>query len=208
MSELRQPTIGARLAARLAARGDRPTVRPAEPADGPFLYASLRAERAGDFAGLPAEIAHNLIDMQIRAQFAGHIARYPALERLIVEVDDAPAGRLSIVREDTAWRIVDFAVSAGLRRQGLGSALLAALIEAGNAAAHEPDAAAGSSVAPDALRLSVFFANETARRLYARHGFVEDAPPDGEAVAFIEMVRPLSAPLQPARRSGDPMRAP
>ncbi|WP_407051454.1 N-acetyltransferase family protein [Methyloraptor flagellatus] len=208
MSESRQSTIGALLAARLSARGDRPTVRPAEPADGPFLYASLRAERAGDFVGLPPEIAHNLIDMQIRAQFAGHIARYPALERLIVEVDDAPAGRLSVVREDAAWRIVDFAVSAGLRGQGLGSALLAALIDAADAKRDEPEAIADAGVAPEALRLSVFFANVAARRLYARHGFVDVAPPDGEAVAFVEMVRPLSGPSQPARRSGDPMRAP
>ncbi len=148
---------------------------------------SLRAECAEDEAFLLAlyESAHgealrmlpladeqrrNLMEMQFRAQNAHYRRQFPDASFDIVLCEGEPVGRLCVWRGESEVRIVDVALTAAMRGQGIGTALLAHILqEAGETGR--------------AVRLHVGMGNR-ARGWYERLGFAVE----GEEVGAWKMV--------------------
>lgn len=134
------------------------TLRPATPADEPFLFALYRGTREQEVAawGLPPAQLELLLKMQFDAQ-RRHYATLPGLEHHLVLVQGEPAGRLMVSRTEAEHRLVDVALLPERRGGGVGAALVRAL--------QQEAARAGRP-----LRLQVLAGNP-ARRLYERLGF-------------------------------------
>jgi ribosomal-protein-alanine N-acetyltransferase len=91
-----------------------------------------------------------------------------------------PAGYLAARQISDELHIVSFAVTAPCRRQGAGSALLVQALASARAGALR------------VATLEVRASNVTARRFYARHGFLDVARrprlyPDGEDAVFMRL---------------------
>lgn len=95
--------------------------------------------------------------VRVRTRFLDAYA--PGLTRVIV-VDGADAGLVAVRPERAETWIEHFYLDPSLQRRGIGGAVLAALL------------AEGAVAGP--FRLNVL-QGSAARRLYERHGFVEDA---------------------------------
>ncbi|WP_186455989.1 GNAT family N-acetyltransferase [Nitrospirillum pindoramense] len=123
---------------------------------------------------LPAEMAGPLVAMQVRGRLAGHAAQFPESRLQIIEHRGEAIGYWRM-----AWaqgRLVDIVIDAGLRGQGHGGRLLAAL-------------AAAADAVNVALTLAVRLDNP-AIRLYHRLGF----QPSGSTGPLQDLRR---APLAP-----------
>lgn len=136
-------------------------LRPEVEADAAFRLALFGASRgaAWDQAPLPSELRVRLVAQQFSAQTQGYRAAYPDARLEIIEIDSAPAGRLATDRTATALRLIDIALTPERRGQGVGRAILRALM----------DEAAILSVP---VTLQVGRDNLDAQRLYHRLGFV------------------------------------
>ena len=140
------------------------SLRPMTDDDLPFvagLYASTRTDELAQ-TGWPAELQHRFLAQQHDAQHRHYRAQYPGAEWLIVEREGAPIGRLYLVEYESEFRVVDITLLPAQRGQGTGSALLADMLAAAEAA--------GKAVTVHVER------HNPAVRLYARLGFrlVED----------------------------------
>ena len=140
------------------------TLRPVEPADRDFLfrvYASTREEELS-VTGWSEEQKHSFLLQQFDAQTQDWAANYAGADLRVIEVDGAPAGRFYVLRGGDEICLIDIALLPDYRRLGIGSALLARLLEE-----------ARERGLPVTLHVEVF---NPARSLYARHGFriVED----------------------------------
>jgi ribosomal protein S18 acetylase RimI-like enzyme len=147
------------------------TLRPAGADDEDFLftlYASTRLHEIAAF-GWPAAQQEVFLRMQFMAQQRGYESNYPQAEHQIVELNGTPVGRLMVYREKDSVRLVDIALLAEHRAQGIGAELIGVLIE--------QCARAGAT-----LRLQVLQTNP-ALRLYERLGFTRT----GEDAMYIEM---------------------
>ncbi|KQY28975.1 GCN5 family acetyltransferase [Caulobacter sp. Root487D2Y] len=142
-------------------------LRPEVEADAPFRLALFRASRGPgwDQIPLPAEMLTKIMEQQFHAQTQGYRAAYPQARLEIVTVDAAPVGRLATDRGTDVLRLVDIAVVPERRGQGIGGAILRALMDEA--------AAAGTPV-----MLQVASDNLAAQRLYHRLGFVMTAAND------------------------------
>lgn len=142
------------------------TLRPAEPADQPFLLA-LYASTRDDLAAIPANEAtrQQLLRMQYDAQQLHYRTQFPLAEINLVLVDGQPAGRLYVDRGAVGIRLIDISLLPAFQRQGVGRQLLQTL-----------QAQAARSGLP--LRLSVLAGNPAAR-LYQRLGFHASGAPEG-----------------------------
>lgn len=150
-----QPTPLAGLAALLA------PIEARAPRDADFdflarLYASTRTDLQSTTAD-PAFVAA-LIAMQQRLQGAGYRRDFPGAASLILEQRGAPCGRIVVNVAADAVRLVDIALLAQDRGQGLGRHILGALQRW----------AAGRALP---LTLAVHHTNPAARRLYVALGF-------------------------------------
>lgn len=150
-----QPTSLANLANLLA------PVKARAPRDGDAdflarLYASTRTDLHSATAN-PAFVA-SLIAMQQRLQGAGYRRNFPDANCLVLEQHGAPCGRIVVNLAADAVRLVDIALLAHARGQGLGRHILSAL-----------QRWATSRALP--LTLAVHHANPAARRLYVALGF-------------------------------------
>ena len=143
------------------------SLRPRTPADEAFLRALYGSTRAPELAplGWTAEQLDAFLELQYRAREAHYRREHPAAQDCIVVAGDAPAGRLEVDRTGEAILVVDLALVATRRGQGIGTCLLQRLIDE----AEEE----GRSI-----ELHVEVTNP-ARRLYERLGFlpVAEAPP-------------------------------
>lgn len=141
-------------------------LRPALPADEPFLRALFDAVRGATLAALPEPLRGELLALQYAAMRADYGRRYPGAEHAVVVADGVPAGHLLVHRSADEIRLVDVALVPAARDRGLGTALLRAL-----------QAEAAATTRP--LRLTVD-AHNPALRLYRRLGFsvTDAAPPD------------------------------
>ena len=120
------------------------------------VYASTRADELDRVDWPPAQKLA-FVEMQFRAQQAHYGRHFPDMDRLIVSAGGTDAGRLYLDRRPTEHAVVDIAVLPEHRGRGLGSILLADILdEAG---------AAGRSVA---IHVEKF---NPAMRLYRRLGF-------------------------------------
>ena len=137
------------------------TLREATPADRDFLRALFASTRGDELAALALDPkqADAFIDMQFNVQQQSYSARYSTAQNSIILLDGCPVGRMLVDRTEEAIRLVDIALLADYRNQGLGSLLIRGLLEEA-AAAHKP------------LQLSVHKFNPAAR-LYERLGFVK-----------------------------------
>lgn len=134
-------------------------LRPMRDADLPFLlevYASTRADEVAQ-TGWPPDRQRDFLAMQFDAQHAHYQQHYPNARFDVVEVDGRPAGRLYVYRGEAETRIVDIALLPDSRGQGIGGALVRALLDEA--------AAAGRAVSIHVERMN------PALRLYRRLGF-------------------------------------
>jgi ribosomal protein S18 acetylase RimI-like enzyme len=136
------------------------TLRPETEADTPFRLALFRASRGAiwDHVQLPPETLTLIMEQQFSAQTQGHGAAYPAARLEIIMMDGVPAGRLATDRGPLSLHVIDIALTPERRGQGVGEAILRALMSEA--------AALGVPLA-----LHVARDNVAAHRLYHRLGF-------------------------------------
>jgi len=147
------------------------TVRPATEADRDFLlsvYASMREEELAQVEWEEGA-REEFLEHQFSAQDHHYRTNYPGATFDVIEVDGERAGRLYVHRGTGEIRIMDIALAPAFRGRGIGTALLRELM----------DEAGGSG---RALSIHVE-ANNPARRLYERLGFV----PAGEHGIYVLM---------------------
>jgi ribosomal protein S18 acetylase RimI-like enzyme len=138
------------------------------------LFAQARPE----LALLPPAVGTLLIDQQVRAQRAQYDVSYPTARHDILTVDGVDVGRLILATGRSDVRVVDVTVRAERRGEGIATSVLTAVT-------HEADRLGLPVV------LSVWPANDGARRLYERLGFaVTSDPGDG---SHLSMRRPPTA---------------
>ncbi|MEY9952404.1 GNAT family N-acetyltransferase [Leifsonia sp. EB34] len=130
------------------------TLRPATPADEPFLRRVFRDAREGDLPEAHAVAGDPALGLRYRAHSADRRDRYPDAEVCIVLEGGEPAGTVTLQHEDGRTHLVELAVIAERRRRGIASTVLAGLL-----AAH------------GRLTVTVWEQNRAAQRLYERHGF-------------------------------------
>jgi GNAT superfamily N-acetyltransferase len=144
-----------------AAAGLGVSYRPSAEADLPFLatvYASTRAEEVAS-TGWPLEMQQQFLTHQFDAQHRHYQRHYPDAEWLVIERRGEPIGRLYIEEWPSQIRLIDISLLPHGRGEGVGSAILADLMEAAKAAGK-------------ALSIHVE-QNNPAMRLYLRLGFVQ-----------------------------------
>ncbi|HEY2507674.1 MAG TPA: GNAT family N-acetyltransferase [Streptosporangiaceae bacterium] len=113
--------------------GTRPE-RPGE--DDEFLravYASTRRDELAAFGWSKAQ-EEAFIRMQFDAQTRHYHSTFPAAARLIICVDEGPAGRLIVSRREDEIRIVDLALLPEFRGAGIGHELVSRLLAEADAA--------------------------------------------------------------------------
>jgi GNAT superfamily N-acetyltransferase len=103
-------------------------LRPERPEDADFLFTLFCSAREAEFAVLPEAQRDSLLRLQHHAQCRDYTERFPHAERLIIEFDRQPAGRLLLNRAADELRVIDIAVLSGLRGRGIASTLLKSLI--------------------------------------------------------------------------------
>src|SRR5579863_5634572 len=105
-------------------------LRPAAPADREFLfrlYASTREEELA-IVPWPPGVKETFLRQQFEARSRDYEARCSAGENAIVLCDGAPVGQLWVDRSPDELRVLDVALLPEHRRTGLGTSLLADLL--------------------------------------------------------------------------------
>ena len=168
-------------------------LRPATPADEPFLCRLYADTRAAEMAQVPwpAEQKQAFLNMQFHAQQGWYATAYSTAEHSIILLDQQPVGRWMVARDADSLSLIDIALLAEHRGRGIGGGLIEGLI-------------AEAKRARVPLRLQVQWTNQQAMRLYRRLGFsivgtdamycrMERRPP-GEAVQISSIsFRPADA---------------
>lgn len=137
------------------------------PDDGDFHAQVHAAAFADQWHGLgldPDQLAP-LIEMQSAAQLSQYRQQYPSAEWSVIQVAGQRLGRLVVDRTPHEVRVVDLALLAEARGQGIGSTVLAGLYTE-----------AQMSGLP--VTASVMASNAGGRSLFARLGFQEVATND------------------------------
>ena len=135
------------------------TLRAATEADYDFmrlLYHSTRMEEMRQFP-LSDEQKLQFLDMQFAAQSQHYAEHYPTCERRIIERDGKAVGRLYVDRWKDQIRLVDIALMPDARAGGIGTRLVAQILEEGRAAGK-----------PVTIHVEAY---NPALRLYQRLGF-------------------------------------
>jgi RimJ/RimL family protein N-acetyltransferase len=106
-------------------------LRPEQSTDADFLYALFRSHMLAELAMMPVDAAtkEQLVRMQFDSQTATYRAQFPQARFDIVEQDGRPIGRLIVDTGGDAGCIVDFALLPERRGGGLGTAILAAVLQ-------------------------------------------------------------------------------
>jgi ribosomal protein S18 acetylase RimI-like enzyme len=140
-------------------------------------------------AALDAPLRERLMRQQFSGQNASYRANYPNARFEIVECDGAPIGWIVTARTPDAVLIVDIALIAAWRGQGIGASLVNGVLNEARAAGLP-------------VRLSVFANNAAALRFYLRLGF---KPIESSA---IDMRLEWRAPCHITRRRAPPAARP
>lgn len=135
-------------------------LRPEREDDRDFLFGLFCASRPPEWAFLPLDgaLGAQLTQHQFAGQTLTYRTQFPKARFNIVELDGASIGRIVIDRPGNLVRIVDQALMPQFRNQGIGTAIMRALMSE-----------AQSGGVP--LRLAAASNNEAALRLYLRLGF-------------------------------------
>ena len=142
-------------------QGETLTLRNVTADDEEFLlsvYDSTRAEELAQAEWAPGQ-REAFLKWQFDLQRGEYDRRFPDAEYDLILIDDKPAGRIWIGRDDRQIRLLDIALLPEFQNRGAGTALLRRLIEEAEHA-HKP------------LRHMVFVLNNDADRFYERLGFV------------------------------------
>jgi GNAT superfamily N-acetyltransferase len=115
------------------------SLRPVAPEDRALLLEILAAARADERAAWPADEAawRLFLAHQLAAQLHDYQARFPQARHQVVLAGAQAAGRLYVDRNERELRVLDFTLLPPFRNQGLGRAVLGALL-AEAAAAGKP----------------------------------------------------------------------
>jgi GNAT superfamily N-acetyltransferase len=136
-------------------------LRPVTDADEEFLLSIYAATRADELAQVEWEAGQReaFVKWQFDLQRREYDVRFPDAEYYVILIDDCPAGRIWIGRDDRQIRLLDIAILPEFQNRGAGTLLLLRLIDE-------------SKRAGKALRHMVFVLNNDADRFYERLGFV------------------------------------
>jgi ribosomal protein S18 acetylase RimI-like enzyme len=136
------------------------TLRPEREADRDFRYRLFCESRQPEFALLLSPDAYQqVMAHQFHAQTVGYRSQFPQARFDIIEMGGRPIGRIVVDRPGTRLHIIDQAIVPELRNQGIGTAVMRALM----------DEAARSDLP---MWLEVASENDPSMRLYLRLGFV------------------------------------
>ena len=141
--------------------GNALTVRRVGPDDDEFLLALYGSTREEELAQVPwAEGQKDqFLRWQYELQRSEYQTRFPDAEYYIVLMDDQPAGRIWIGRDEQQIRLLDIALLPEFQNRGAGTALLRRLMDQ-------------AKESGKALRHMVFVLNNDGLRFYERLGFV------------------------------------
>ena len=136
------------------------TLRPVTAADDEFLLAVYASTREQEMAAVPwtDEQKMEFLKWQFNLQRQDYDKNYTQRQYDVVLVDEKPAGRIWISRDDEI-RLLDIALLREFQNRGVGTALLQRLIDE-------------ATRAKKPLRHMVFVLNTDAKRFYERLGFV------------------------------------
>jgi GNAT superfamily N-acetyltransferase len=136
-------------------------LRPERAEDDGFRFTLFCQSRPAEFALLSIDAAalEQLMRFQFQAQTLSYRTNFPEARFDIIELDNAPIGRIVVDRSGGALQIIDQALAPRLRNRGLGTAIMTSLL----------NEAAGKALP---VRLMVASHNDAAMRLYLRLGFV------------------------------------
>ncbi|MFI0845888.1 GNAT family N-acetyltransferase [Mesorhizobium sp. IMUNJ 23232] len=109
-------------------------------------------------AGFEPNMLRLLMRQQFQAQTVSYRAQFPGARFDIIELDGAPIGRIVVNRPGGFIHIIDQAIVPDLRGRGIGTSLMAKLMD---------EAARGGIP----VRLKVASDNDPSMRLYLRLGF-------------------------------------
>ncbi len=157
----------------------------ASEADAAFQLELYTDVHAAEFAalGLAPTPLRQLLEMQFRAQRQGYRTQFPEAIDEIIVVNGRPAGRLLVSETAGEIRLVDLALLAARRGQGVGTAVLGSLSDRARRAGLP-------------LRLSVRRGNP-AERLYQRMGFVRTGETGMESDMELDAASPAPQPSPP-----------
>ena len=143
------------------AGGQKVSLRPVTPEDEEFLLRVYAGTREDELAQVPwsEEQKDAFVRQQSAAQRREYDAHYPGAEYDLILLDGRPAGRVWVGRDDVEIHLLDIALLPEAQNQGVGTAILRALIEESRASGRR-------------LRHMVFVLNTDAVRFYERLGFV------------------------------------
>jgi len=122
------------------------------------LYGSTRAAELGQVQWQEGQ-QYAFLKWQFDLQRREYEARFPDAEYKMILIDDRPAGRIWIGRDEKQIRLLDIALMPEFQNRGAGTILLRRLIDE-------------STLAGRPLRHMVFVLNNEADRFYERLGFV------------------------------------
>lgn len=136
------------------------SLRPVSDADNEFLLAVYAGTREQELAQTPwsDEQKAEFLKWQFTLQRQQYDATYPQMQYDVILVDEEPAGRIWVSRDDEI-RLLDIALLGEFQNRGVGTVLLRDLIDEA-VRAKKP------------LRHMVFVLNTDAKRFYERLGFV------------------------------------
>jgi ribosomal protein S18 acetylase RimI-like enzyme len=137
------------------------TLRPVTPEDEEFLlrvYASTREEELSQVSWDDGQ-KEAFLRQQSAAQRREYDAHYPRAEYDVILLEGRPVGRIWVGRSDAEIHLLDIALLREAQNQGVGTALLGALIEESERTNRK-------------LTHTVFILNADALRFYQRLGFV------------------------------------
>jgi ribosomal protein S18 acetylase RimI-like enzyme len=137
------------------------TLRPANEDDYEDLvrvYASTRAAELAQVTWWDDAQKLDFCRSQYDAQKLEYDARYPGAEYDVILLEGRTAGRIWVGRDEEEIRLLDIALLPEAQRQGVGAALVGALIDEARSTDKR-------------LRHMVFILNEGARLFYERLGF-------------------------------------
>ena len=153
------------------------SLRPATPADLPFLLELRLATMAPHFARRGRMLS--VADHRERVERYFDVAR-------IVECESHPVGLVKLVRDGRAWTLEQFQLSPALQGRGLGAALLASIVAEARAA--------GASIELGVLK------GNPARRLYERFGFVPCAESEHGTTMILRAPHLSGSPISRPRQ--------
>jgi len=107
------------------------TLDAATASDQEFFYCTFASTRAAEVAltGWSPEQQESFLRMQFEAQTRGYLLQTPEAQYWVIRQDGTPVGRLIVDRTANDIHLIDIGLLPEFRGQGIGSTLMAALIQ-------------------------------------------------------------------------------